>query len=152
MTVHPSKPPHPLLKSKMFAPSSQDSTQHKMLHSMLLISKTLRCRDSTAYRSLAWQQKHQGSPVWMQLQCTKTVLWMWQSEHRGKTSTHAPGWAFPATFSVTLFSQIKISCARSASFCVQLVVQLFCFMLLPFLTILYLLKLLSWITSHRSLK
>ena len=26
-------------------------------------------------------------------------------EHRGKTSTHAPGWAFPVTFSVTLSNQ-----------------------------------------------
>ena len=32
-----------------------------MLHSMLIISKTLKCQDSTAYRLLAWQQKHQGS-------------------------------------------------------------------------------------------
>ena len=53
-------------------------------------------------------------------------------EHRGKTSTHAPGRAFPVTFSVTLSNQ---SLSRSASFCVQLVVQLFCFMLLVFLTI-----------------
>ena len=128
MTAHPSKPPPPPPRwnAKCFALSSQDSTQHKMLLSMLLISKTLRCQDSTAYCLLAWQQKHQGSPRWMQLQCTKTVSWMWQSEHRGKTSTHAPGSAFLVTFSVTLFSQIKISCARSASFCVQLVVQLFC--------------------------
>ena len=65
-------------------------------------------------------------------------------QHRGKTSTHAPGWAFPVSFSVTLSSQIKVSRALSASFCVQLVVQLFCFMLL--------LKLLLWITRHRSLK
>ena len=40
------------------------------------------------------------------------------SKHRGKTSTHAPGWAFPVSFSVTLSSQIKVSRARSASFCV----------------------------------
>ena len=53
-------------------------------------------------------------------------------EHRGKTSTHAPGWAFPVSFSVTLSGQ---SLPR-ASFCVRLVVQLFCFMLLVFLTIL----------------
>ena len=53
-------------------------------------------------------------------------------QHRGKTSTHAPSWAFPVSFSVTLSSQ---SLPR-ASFCVQLVVQLFCFMLLVFLTIL----------------
>ena len=59
-----------------------------------------------------------------------------QTEHRGKTSTHGPGWAFPVSFSVTLSSQIKVSSALSASFCVQLVVQLFCFMLLVFLTIL----------------
>ena len=32
-----------------------------MLHSMLIVSKTLRCQDSTAYRLLAWQQKHQRS-------------------------------------------------------------------------------------------
>ena len=57
-------------------------------------------------------------------------------QHRGKTSTHAPGWAFLVSFSVTLSSQIKVSRALSASFCVQLVVQLFCFMLLVFLTIL----------------
>ena len=56
-------------------------------------------------------------------------------QRRGKTSTHAPGWAFPVTFSVTLSSPIKVSHARSASFCVQLVVQLLCFMLLQFLTI-----------------
>ena len=55
-----------------------------------------------------------------------------QREHRGKTSTHAPSWAFPVSFSVTLSSQ---SLPR-ASFCVQLVVQLFCFVLLVFLTIL----------------
>ena len=60
----------------------------------------------------------------------------WLSKHRGKTSTHAPGWAFPVSFAVTLSSQIKVSRALSASFCVQLVVQLFCFMLLVFLTIL----------------
>ena len=30
-------------------------------------------------------------------------------EHRGKTSSHAPGWAFLVTFSVTLSSQIKVS-------------------------------------------
>ena len=54
------------------------------------------------------------------------------TQHRGKTSTHAPGWAFPVSFSVTLSSQ---SLPR-ASFCVRLVVQLFCFMLLVFLTIL----------------
>ena len=65
----------------------------------------------------------------------KKLASSWQ-EHRGKTSTHAPGWAFPVSFSVTLFSQIKVSRARSASFCAQLVVQLFCFMLLVFLTIL----------------
>ena len=53
-------------------------------------------------------------------------------KHRGKTSTHAPGWTFPVSFSVTLSSQIKVSRARSDSFCVQLVVQLFCFMLLVF--------------------
>ena len=53
------------------------------------------------------------------------------AQHRGKTSTHAPSWAFPVSFSVTLSSQ---SLPR-ASFCVQLVVQLFCFMLLVFLTI-----------------
>ena len=35
----------------------------------------------------------------------------------------------------SLSSQIKVSRARSDSFCVQLVVQLFCFMLLVFLTI-----------------
>ena len=29
----------------------------------------------------------------------------WRQEHRGKTSTHAPGWAFPVSFSVTLSSQ-----------------------------------------------
>ena len=40
------------------------------------------------------------------------------------------------SISVTLSSQIKVSRAFSASFCVQLVVQLFCFMLLVFLTIL----------------
>ena len=57
-------------------------------------------------------------------------------QHRGKTSTHALDWAFPVTFSVTLSSQIKVSRAHSASFCVQLVDQLFCFMLLLFLTIL----------------
>ena len=45
-------------------------------------------------------------------------------EHRGKTSTHAPGWAFPVAFSVTLSSQIKVSRARSASLCVPLVVVL----------------------------
>ena len=39
----------------------------------------------------------------------------WQ--HRGKTSTHAPGWAFPVSISVTLSSQIKVSRALSASFC-----------------------------------
>ena len=55
-----------------------------------------------------------------------------RSQHRGKTSTHAPSWALPVSFSVTLSSQ---SLPR-ASFCVQLVVQLFCFMLLVFLTIL----------------
>ena len=49
------------------------------------------------------------------------------AQHRGKTSTHAPGVAFPALFSVKLSSQIKVSRALSASFCVQLVVQLFCF-------------------------
>ena len=54
---------------------------------------------------------------------------LWSGENRDKTSTHAPVWAFPATFSVTLSSQIKVSRALSASFCVQLVVQLFCFML-----------------------
>ena len=36
-------------------------------------------------------------------------------EHRGKTSTHAPVWAFPVSFSVTLSSQIKVSRARSGS-------------------------------------
>ena len=46
-------------------------------------------------------------------------------QHRGKTSTHAPAWAFPVCFSVTLSSQIKVSRALLASFCVQLVVQLF---------------------------
>ena len=50
-------------------------------------------------------------------------------KHRGKTSTHAPGWAFPVSFSVTLSSQIKVSRAPSASFCVVL-------LLLVFLTIL----------------
>ena len=39
------------------------------------------------------------------------------------------------------------SSARSASFCVQLVVQLFCFILLVFLTILWLLNLLLWINK-----
>ena len=77
-------------------------------------------------------------------------------QHRSKTSTYAPDWAFPVSFSVTLSSQMKVSRALSASFCVelglQLVVQLFCFMLLVFLTILYLFKLLLWITRHRSLK
>ena len=34
-----------------------------------------------------------------------------------------PGWAFPVTFSITLSCQIKVSRARSASFCVQLVVH-----------------------------
>ena len=58
------------------------------------------------------------------------------TQHLGKTSTHAPVWAFPVTFSVTLSSQIKVSRAHSASFCVQLVVQLSCFMLLVFVTIL----------------
>ena len=39
-------------------------------------------------------------------------------QHRGKTSTNAPGWAFPVSFSVTLSSQIKASRrALSASFC-----------------------------------
>ena len=36
-------------------------------------------------------------------------------QHRGKTSTHAPGWAFPVSFSVTLSIQIKVSRALSAS-------------------------------------
>ena len=49
----------------------------------------------------------------------------WFDQHRGKTSTHAPAWAFPVCFSVTLSSQIKVSRALLASFCVQLVVQLF---------------------------
>ena len=52
---------------------------------------------------------------------------IWLHQHRGKTSTHAPGWAFPVSFSGTLSSQIKVSRALSASFCVQLVVRLFCF-------------------------
>ena len=46
---------------------------------------------------------------------------------------------FRSLFSVTFSGQIKVSRARlgrSASFRVQLVVQLFCFMLLVFLTIL----------------
>ena len=38
---------------------------------------------------------------------------VWWGKHRGKTSTHAPGWAFPVSFSVTLSSQ---SLPR-ASFC-----------------------------------
>ena len=38
-------------------------------------------------------------------------------EHRGKTSTHAPGWAFPVTFSVTLFSHIKVSRALGCILC-----------------------------------
>ena len=68
---------------------------------------------------------------------------LWSGENRDKTSTHAPVWAFPVTFSVTLSSQIKVSHAHLASFCVQPVVQLFCFMLFGFLrTILWLLKLL----------
>ena len=50
------------------------------------------------------------------------------------------------------FSHTFQSKSPRASFCVQLVVQLFCFMLLLFLTILQLLKLLLWITRHRSLK
>ena len=50
-----------------------------------------------------------------------------QRKHRGKTSTHTPGWAFPVSFSVTLSTQIKVSRALSASFCVQRVIQLFCF-------------------------
>ena len=58
-----------------------------------------------------------------------------QVYHHGKTSSHAPDWAFPVTFSVTLSSQIKVSRARSASFCLQLVVQLFYFMLIIFFTI-----------------
>ena len=36
-----------------------------------------------------------------------------QREHRGKTSPHAPGWAFPVSFSVTLSSQ---SLPRALSF------------------------------------
>ena len=36
-------------------------------------------------------------------------------QHRGKTSTHALGWTFPVSFSVTLSSQIKVSRALSAS-------------------------------------
>ena len=39
-------------------------------------------------------------------------------EHRGKTSTHAPGWPFPISFSVTLSSQkspARSLCAACAS-------------------------------------
>ena len=41
------------------------------------------------------QPRSQGS-----LSCFEKEPWLRQ--HRGKTSTHAPGWAFPVTFSVTL--------------------------------------------------
>ena len=38
-------------------------------------------------------------------------------QHCGKTSTHALGWAFLVTFSVTLSNQIKASRMHSATLC-----------------------------------
>ena len=90
MTAHPSKPPHPPAEVQNLL-----HPLHKILHDTKCFNVGyIQNTKMSGFYSLPFASiaaKTSGISKVNAAACTKTVSWTWQSQHHGKTSTHAPG-------------------------------------------------------------